>query len=289
MKIAILGARGFLGQNLFPALLAQGHEVTGFFLNPKQEVVGGLENKSIRDLFVSSINEASTFDVIINLAARRSTRNQYFTDKEVHYFTYEIPKQIILRASNPQTIVINASTYIQNFEGKPGHTIDSYGAAKQELSQFLEQASGLGSFKTRDLFFFTLYGVGDRSSHLVPQLINAAKSGDEIALSPGYQLINLLYVSDAVLNILNCISLSLEANYCKNYVWSEEYFSVRDLVARIELTTGRKINASWGGREYVGHEMLQQWPIPMAQLPGFSAPTNLETGIRLIWKASETA
>jgi nucleoside-diphosphate-sugar epimerase len=286
MKIAILGARGFLGQKLCLALIAQGHEVTGFVLNPGQEMVGGINYKSVMELLELPISSASPFDISINLAARRSTRNLPFTDSEVHNFTYEIPKEFILRTSNPQTIVVNASTYIQNFEGKSGQTVDTYGAAKEKLSHFLENESRTSRFETKDLFFFTLYGIGDKPNHLVPLLLNAAKSGDEIALSPGHQLMNLLYVNDAVQNILNCISQKPNATYCKNYVWSREYFSVRDLVGRIQSTIGLEIKAIWGGREYVGHEMMQPWPIPMSQLPSFSAPTDLEKGIKQIWNAA---
>lgn len=287
MKIAILGAHGFLGQRLCPVLFAQGHEITGYVLNPKQEMTGRYEYKSVRELLDLPISNVLPYDITINLAARRSTRNQPFTDSEVNDYTYEIPKEFILRTSNPQTIVVNASTYIQNFEGKTGQTVDSYGAAKERLSQFLEKESRIGRFETRDLFFFTLYGIGDRPSHLVPLLLNAAKSGREIALSPGHQLMNLLYINDAVRNILDCISQTSDAPYCKNYVWSNEYFSVRDLVARIQSTTGLEINAIWGGREYIGHEMMQPWPIPMMQFPSFTAPTDLEEGIMQIWNATE--
>jgi len=286
MRIAILGAGGFLGQHLCPLLIAQGHEITGYVLDPQQAKRTGYECQSITELLTHPISNTSTFDVTINLAARRSTRNQPFTEREVNYFTYEIPKEFILRTSNPQTIVLNASTYIQNFGGKSGHTVDSYSAAKEMLSQFLDAESRKGRFITRDLYFFTMYGMGDRPSHLVPLLLNAAKSGESIAISPGHQLMNLLYVADAVQNILNCISQVPDAAYRKNYVWSSDYFSVRDLVTRIQAVTGREINAIWGGREYAGHEMMQPWPIPMTQLPGFAAPTDLETGIMRVWKVN---
>ena len=289
MKIAVLGAHGFVGQKLCAALIEQGHEITGYVLNPEIEKMSNLEYKSVRELINGSLFDLKPFDITINLAARRSTRSQFFTDKEVNDFTYEIPKQFILRTSNPNTIVINASTYIQNFEGNLGLTIDSYGAAKQRLSLFLEKESDSGRFKTRDLFFFTLYGIGDRSSHLVPLLINAAKSGENIALSPGHQLLNLLHITDAVHNITNCISQTLDTSYCKNFVWSDEYFSVRELVSRIQLIIDRKINVIWGGREYAGHEMMKPWPIPMLQLPGFTAPTELEKGIKSIWNTTEKA
>ena len=288
MKIAILGARGFLGQNLCPYLIAQGHEITGFVLSPEREIEAGFEYKSVIELLNLPISRTSRYDITINLAARRSTKNQRFTDSEVNDFTYQIPKEFILRTSNPNTIVVNASTYIQNFGGITGQTVDSYGAAKEKLSQFLEKESRKGRFITRDLFFFTMYGIGDRPNHLVPLLLNAAKSGEEVILSPGYQLMNLLYVDDAVQNILICISQMPFEAYQKNYVWSDEYFSVRNLVSRIQLTTGGEINTIWGGRDYVGHEMMQPWPIPMTQLLNFIAPTDLEKGIMQVWKSTES-
>ena len=286
MKIAILGAHGFLGRKLSKRLLVLGHEVVGYVLNPQLEKNAEFECKSVSELLSSSLGGESVYDVSINLAARRSTKNQQFTDGEVNDFTYEIPKQFILRTANSQTIVLNASTYIQNYSGQTGRSVDSYGAAKEKLSQFLEKNSEVNGFITRDLYFFTLYGVGDRPSHLVPLLLNAAKSGEQIALSPGHQFMNLLYVEDAVQNILNCISLANQTPYLKNFLWAEDYFSVRELVARIESVVGREIDCAWGAREYAGHEMMNPWPIPMKQLPSFIVTTSLEEGIAQIWESA---
>lgn len=287
MKIAILGARGFLGRNLGQSLITKNHEVTGYVLDPNLERNSGFECRSVAELLKSQITGESPYDVTINLAARRSTRIQPFTESQVNEFTYEIPKEFILRTAGPQTLVLNSSTYIQNFEGSTGQTVDSYGAAKEKLSCFLEEKSSRFEFGTTDLFFFTLYGPGDRSSHLVPLLLQAAATGERISLSPGHQLMNLLYIDDAVQNIERTISLGQKVGYQKKYVWSGEYFSVRELVERIQSTIGKEINCTWGGRDYVGHEMMESWTIPMEQLPGFTAPTFLEDGITQIWKAIE--
>ena len=288
MRIAILGARGFLGQNLGPLLVSQGHEVVGYVLNPDFGKDLGFECKSVTELLSSPIIGNSSYDVTINLAARRSTRNQRFTEAEVNEFTYEIPKEFILRTAGPQTTVLNASTYIQNFAGETSRTVDSSGAAKEKLSQFLEHQSLVSRFRTRDLFFFTLYGIGDRPSHLVPLLLNAAKSGNQIALSPGDQLMNLLYVSDAAQNILNSISLENGSSYNKYRVWSEDYYTIKQLVSAIESTIGMKINCDWGSREYAGHEMMEPWSIPMQKLSNFVAPTTLTNGVLKIWESIES-
>lgn len=286
MKIAILGARGFVGRNLGRTLVSHGHDVTGYVLNPEMTTNTGFKCKSVYELLNTHDESESNYDITINLAARRKTSVQPFTENEVRSFTFEIPRDFILRTAGPNTLVLNSSTYIQNFEGKSGHTVDSYGASKELLSRFLEIESTQNRFRTLDLFFFTLYGVGDRSNHLVPLLIDAAVKRRQIQLSPGNQLMNLLFIDDAIENILRCFDGTFFSGYKKSYVWSNEYFSVRELVARIENAIGRNIDCSWGARDYVGHEMMEPWAIPMEQLPGFVAPTNLETGIKKIWKST---
>jgi nucleoside-diphosphate-sugar epimerase len=289
MKFAILGAHGFVGRNLAQNLISRGHEVTGYVLNPGLGASLGFRCKSVYELLNSRIGTEPAYDVTINLAARRATRVQPFTENEVDNFTYGIPKEFILRTAGPETLVLNSSTYIQNFGGAIGRTVDSYGASKEKLSRFLEEESSCDKFRSKDLFFFTLYGVGDRPNHLVPLLLNAAITRKQISLSPGNQLMNLLYVDDAIQNILKSIDQVGFAGYQKNYLWSGEYFSVRELVERIESSIGREIDCAWGEREYVGHEMMEPWAIPMEQLPGFTAPTLLEDGINKIWKSISIA
>jgi nucleoside-diphosphate-sugar epimerase len=288
MRIAILGARGFLGKSLGRLLVNQGHEVVGYVLNPALEKSLEFECQSVTELLSQPITSKLNYDVTINLAARRSTRTQKFTDDEVNEFTFEIPKEFIMRTAGPQTIVLNASTYIQNFAGDVGRTVDSYGSAKEKLSNFLENNSSENGFRTRDLFFFTLYGIDDRPSHLVPLLLAAARSGKSIELSPGNQLMNLLHVEDAAQNIISSISLANASSYTKSFVWAENYITVKQLVSMIESTIGRRIDCNWGAREYVGHEMMNPWPIPMQQLDNFTAPTSLAEGILRIWESAHS-
>lgn len=285
MKIAILGAMGFLGGNLTRHLVSQGHQVTGFVLNPPAIQPEGFSCVPLSELQNISNSERVVFDVIINLAARRSTRSNQLSDAEVREFTFHIPRDFILRTTGPQTLVINASTYIQNFNGVEGRTVDSYGSAKQELSQFLQEFSAPNTFRTLDLFLFTIYGEGDRPNHLVPSLLMAAKTGAEIQLSPGHQLMNLIYIDDVVRNISKCLTITEEFSYRKHYMWQEDYISVRKLVSSIESVTGASVNCLWGGRQYAGHEMFEPWPIPMTQLPGFEERVPLEEGIHELWSA----
>ena len=283
MKIGILGASGFLGGALADSLADQGHEIIGFALNPPLTQQNHVSYFAVSDLSAETHPSQFGLDAVINVAARRSTRAHPLSDEEVRKYTFEIPRDFILRTASPHTLVINASTYIQNFQGMAGRTVDSYGAAKEELSIFLSSIAKKDSFKTLDLYLFTIFGPGDKPSHLVPLLLNAAKSNEPISLSPGHQLMNLIYVDDVVRNISNTLLLPNLEPYQKHFVWNNEYFSVRQLVEVMETVAGVRIPCEWGGRDYVGHEMLEVWPIPMTQIPNFDARISLEEGIARLW------
>jgi nucleoside-diphosphate-sugar epimerase len=283
LRIAILGALGFLGKELSRNLASLGHEVTGFTLHEPSVQPENFFCRPVSSLIGRETSPDDHFDVVVNVAARRSTKSNLLSAAKIREFNFEIPREFIIRASRPGTMVVNTSTYIQNFEGVDGNTVDAYGKGKQELTQFLKEESQLRGFTTLDLFLFTVYGIGDRPNHLVPTLISAAKNGEEVRVSEGYQLLNLIHLNDVVHNFINAISTKDQFSYRRHFVWQEDYFSVRKLVSTIESIAGCKINCLWGERPYAGHEMFEPWSIPMSQLPSFESRITLEEGIRELW------
>ncbi len=283
MRIAILGALGFLGTELSRTLVRLGHEVTGFVLHQPLVQPEGFNCRPISSLKGWEISPDDKFDVIINLAARRSTKSNPLSDTEVREFNFNIPKDFIVKAGSPGVLFLNTSTYIQNFGGADGRTVDAYGGAKQDLTQFLMDNSEALGFKTLDLFLFTIYGRGDRPNHLVPSLISAAKNRHTISLSLGHQLMNLIHVEDVVRNFTNALLIQDEFSYRRYFVWQEDYFTVRSLVKSIESIAKVDIDCLWGGRPYAGHEMFEPWKIPMSQIPSFELQLSLEQGLRKLW------
>jgi nucleoside-diphosphate-sugar epimerase len=183
-------------------------------------------------------------------------------------------------------LILNTSTYIQNFMGIEGHTVDTYGAAKQMLTQFLMEKSKVYGFRSLDLFLLTIYGIGDRPNHLVPSLISAARAKEGISLSEGNQLMNLMHINDIVNNFTNAIHTTNEFSYRRHFVWQEDYITVRALVGYIESVAKIKIDCLWGKRPYAGHEMFEPWNIPMTQIPQFESRVNLHQGLSELWSIS---
>ena len=283
MRIAILGASGFVGRKLGKRLAASGHEVNGFVLKTKDDNSLGFPCYSIDKIAAKYKAVSQPYDSIINLAARRSTKYLPYSNEEVHLYTYEIPRNFIASISSAESLVINASTYIQDFQGKVGLSVDSYSAAKVKLSEYLARYSETQKISIVDLYFFTIYGDGDRQSHLIPSLLEAAKSEKEISLSPGFQLINLIHVDDVVENICRVLMRPKSLGYQQHRVWEDDYSTVREIVARMEESIQRAINCNWGSRDYNGHEMMTVWPFSYTQIPDFCKAIKFEDGIKATW------
>jgi nucleoside-diphosphate-sugar epimerase len=288
MKIAIIGALGFVGKNLSQALTARGHKVVG--ISTQRQINSGLPFAchDVSSFYANQEEHQKTFDVVVNLAARRSSKLAPLSDETVFEYTLDIPKEIIIYAAKEGALVLNTSTYIQNFNGVNGKTVDSYGAAKQEMTKFLSEYSNVSSINVVDLYLYTVYGNGDRATHLVPSLVNAAATGNQIQLSPGFQLINLLNIEDLVINISKVLDWSNLESYQRFYLWDDDYLTVRDLVQTLEIVTKKRVNCEWGAREYAGHEMFDPWPIPMERFPQFELGITLETGLTKLWNTLET-
>lgn len=226
-----------------------------------------------------SKRDCPKFDVIINVAKKRSLGINALSKEVIHRLNFLLPLELIRRTSHELTLVLNTSTYIQNFQGIKGKVTEDYSASKQSLSEALEIDGVKGSYRVLDLYLFTLYGPGDHATHLIPLLLSALKSQTTLALSEGLQLMNLLYIEDAVASIVKAITHT-QFGYTPNYLWKTEYLSLRELVSTIELVAGMKLKIEWGARSYSGHEMFQPWSIPFQQFPEIITRTTLLDGLK---------
>jgi nucleoside-diphosphate-sugar epimerase len=218
------------------------------------------------------------FDVIINVAMKRSSRAVPISDEIVQQLNFVIPLEIIRKTALDSTLLINTSTYIQNFQGVKGKTVESYGASKQLLTEAIEQDALKGLYGVVDLFLFTLYGPNDRPAHLVPLILSALKSDSALALTSGDQLLNLLYLEDAVDSIMKAAN-GLYSGYNPYHLWKPEYLTVKELVVAMEELVGKKLQAKWGSISYSGHEMFEPWAIPFQQFPAMISSTTLPEGL----------
>jgi nucleoside-diphosphate-sugar epimerase len=284
MKILVLGGSGFLGKKLIDKMGQQSIELHTAVRNVPLSIQRNCNYILIEDLEKGSSSIPLEFDVIINVAMKRSSKRLPVPDDDLRQLNYEIPLNIIRRYSNQNTLVINTSTYIQNYKGIKGQTVETYGAAKELLSSALKSDADEGLYRVLDLYLFTLYGPGDRETHLVPLLLSAIKNKTLVSLSEGKQLMNLLYAQDAVDSIVGAITSS-KKGYSAYHLWEPVYFTVRDLVLAIEQALETKLQVEWGAVLYGGHEMFEPWAIPIEKYPNLISKTSLADGIKLSFES----
>jgi nucleoside-diphosphate-sugar epimerase len=284
MKILVLGGSGFLGKKLIDKIGQQSIELHTAVRSVPLSIQRNCNYILIEDLEKGSSSIPLEFDVIINVAMKRSSKRLPVPDDDLRQLNYEIPLNIIRRYSNQNTLVINTSTYIQNYKGIKGQTVETYGATKELLSSALKSDAGEGMYRVLDLYLFTLYGPGDRETHLVPLLLSAIKSKTVVSLSEGKQLLNLLYAQDAVDSIVGAITNN-KKGYSAYHLWEPVYFTVRDLVLAIEQSLETKLQVEWGAVPYGGHEMFEPWAIPIEKYPNLISKTSLADGIKLTFES----
>ena len=284
MKILVLGGSGFLGKKLIDKIGQQSIELHTAVRSVPLSIQRNCNYILIEDLEKGSSSIPLEFDVIINVAMKRSSKRLPVPDDDLRQLNYEIPLNIIRRYSNQNTLVINTSTYIQNYKGIKGQTVETYGATKELLSSALKSDAGEGMYRVLDLYLFTLYGPGDRETHLVPLLLSAIKSKTVVSLSEGKQLLNLLYAQDAVDSIVGAITNN-KKGYSAYHLWEPVYFTVRDLVLAIEQALETKLQVEWGAVPYGGHEMFEPWAIPIERYPNLVSKTSLADGIKLTFES----
>jgi len=287
MKILVLGGSGFLGKKLIDNLSQQPIELFAAVRN-----IPSIGNQNCTYVLVDDLGKDSplgplVFDVIINVAMKRSSRHLPVSDEVIRELNYEIPLRIIRSYSNQSTLVINTSTYIQNYKGVKGQTVETYGATKELLSTVLKSDAHTGHYRVIDLYLFTLYGPGDRDTHLVPLLLSAIKNRTVVSLSEGNQLMNLLYAQDAVDSIVGAIT-HCNKGYSAYHLWEPVYFTVRDLVLTIEQVFGTILKVDWGAVPYGGHEMFEPWATPFPFYPPLVPKVRLEEGLKICANLSKS-
>ena len=180
--------------------------------------------------------------------------------------------------------LVNTGTSWQHFENKHYSPVCLYAATKQAFETIIQYYVETSSFKVITLKLFDTYGPNDRRAKLFTLLRSVASEKKSIAMSPGEQLIDLVYIDDVV----DAFVLAASRLETQKESTAEEYsvssgtpLSLRELVATYARVTGKTLDVTWGGRPYRPREVMVPWT-KGALLPGWQPRTRLEDGIRLM-------
>ncbi len=179
------------------------------------------------------------------------------------------------------TGLVNTGTSWQHYENKDYSPVNLYAATKQSFEAILQYYVETASLKAITLKLFDTYGPDDPRPKLFHLLEKTAQSQSTLSMSPGEQLIDIVYIDDVIDAFLLAADEVLSdsnAGHRKFAVTSGQPIKLKELVKIYSEVTGKKLNIEWGGRQYREREVMSTWSKGEA-LPGWQAKINLEDGV----------
>jgi len=182
------------------------------------------------------------------------------------------------------TRLVNAGTAWQHYENSDYRPVCLYAATKQAFEAMLEYYVDAFSVNAVTLKLYDTYGPEDTRRKLFAVLRENSLLGTPIDMSPGEQIMDVVYIDDIVEAFVTAAGLLMEGRLqgSRRYALSSGApLRLRDLVETYARVTGRELKVNWGSRPYRHREVMVPWDRGMP-LPGWEPRINLESGIRLI-------
>lgn len=282
MKVLVTGATGFIGQQFIASLQGE-YEIHALVRS------GSIELPSVHvheyNGSISSIKAAlENIDTVLHLATcYRATHQEEdiapLLEANIIFGAQllEAMKQVGTRR------IVNVGTTWQKFEGIDHRYANLYAATKQAFQELLNFYSDAYNWHSLNLHFNDTYGKADHRKKIIQLLIETAKKGTSLDMSPGEQRFETCHISDAI----NALDISLKRVYTSSEPKNEEFsiltgdgISLKELVTAIENIIGSPININWGVRAYRDREVMSLPSRVYQVLPGWDKKIPLEDGIK---------
>ena len=177
---------------------------------------------------------------------------------------------------------INTGTFWQHYHREDYNPVDLYAATKQAFEEILRYYTECKSLCAITLKLFDVYGPNDHREKLFTVFKKISKTDKVLLMSPGEQVLDLVYIDDVVEAYLRAAKLlASNQNRAANQSYvvnSSRQVTLKKVAAIYEKVAGEKLNIRWGGRPYRAREIMLPWR--GKRLPGWKPTVNLETGIR---------
>ena len=301
-RIALVtGGTGFVGANLVRRLVSDGWEThvivrqgsdLSMLTDVEQAVRVHVHDGSTEQLI--GIVKLASPQIVFHLASLFLAQHTPQDIEPLINSNLLFSTQLVEAMSvNDVRYLINTGTSWQHYENRDYSPVCLYAATKQAFEAVLTYYVDVSRLSAITLQLFDTYGPNDPRAKLFTLLRKTVRSGEPLLMSPGEQMIDLVYIDD----VLGAYLLAAE-RLLQNRVGSHEIYAVtsgqpvklRDLVETYGQVIGQPLAVEWGARPYRPREVMQPW-INGVVVPGWEPKVKLAAGIALMeqpLRSSET-
>ncbi len=288
----VTGGTGFIGSNLIKRLVAQGWKVH-IIVRPTSDL---FQLKEIIDLIyihiydgsierLLEIFELSQPTIVLHLAslfvAQHTPRDIAPMIQSNLVFATQLIEAMV---TNKVYRLINTGTSWQHYENKDYSPVCLYAAMKQAFEAILQFYTETTSLQTITLKLFDSYGADDPRQKLFALLEKVSKGQEKLAMSPGEQKLNLVYIEDiidAYCLAIKKIITGLDNSHESYAVGNKSTSTLYEIVSIYEEEIGAKLPIAWGERPYREREVMETWSRGIT-IEGWQPQVSLREGIRKV-------
>ncbi len=300
MKIIITGANGFVGQNLVPKLLKQGHELFEITIEPeKSKKLYG--DKTIQFYYsqtnhyklICAINDFHP-DACIHLASYLTALDDFDTLQKLLDANIVFLGHVLDALKNSGIkFFINTGSFAEFYNGDgnldPAYL---YTATKTASRIFVDYYSKVYDFKYITIAPYTIYGGSDSQKKIIDILYDSLNNEIPVDTTPGNQVLDFINLEDItdfyveILNYMDKVSSGLSFQ-----LGTGIGNTLRDIVKIMEDKTAKTANINWGGRSYRPRDVMYAVANISNQfhLFGWQPKISLEQGIEMYLKTKNNA
>jgi nucleoside-diphosphate-sugar epimerase len=290
-RALVTGATGYLGSNLVKRLVRDGWDV-----HIVTRTASTMPDFSEFTYTTNHVHDGTTLGMVQCLA--KTKPNVVFHLASMVQAKHD-PKDIesmlqsnVLFATqlaesmriNGVTNLVNTGTFWQHFDDKNYNPVCLYAATKQAFESILEYYVQVCDLRVVTLLLFDNYGPDDQRLKLFNLLNRASSNGKSLDMSPGDQLIDLVYIDDVVEAYVIAARLLLTGKvklHERYKVSSGVPIRLRDLVQLYSELSPQPVLVNWGARAHRPREVMEPWSkgIP---LPDWKPTVSLRDGIKAV-------
>jgi len=241
MKVLVTGAPGFIGSHLTKRLVSDDREVH-VIVRPSSNLnlLNNIKNKIVihkhdgTTAGMLSIVDRSKPVIVFHLASispsQHATQDIDSLIKSNVLFGNQLVEAMVKKHVY---YLINTGTYWQHYQNKYYSPVCLYAATKQAFEAILQFYIETTALKVITLKLFDTYGPNDPRKKLFTLLKQSAETGQPLKMSPGEQLIDLVYIDD----VIEAYIIAAKRIYCSEGEKYEEFsvstgnpIALRDLV-----------------------------------------------------------